>query len=141
MAQEQLDIFELVGVKPQRVVIGHLGYPTDPTAKLQKEICRRGAFVGIDRLGSSPEADAKLVPVVKALIDAGYASHVLFASDFNTDVRTLPHLKKSGGPGYARALNIVPMLKAEGVSDDVLHGITVDNPRRFLAFVPKKGTS
>jgi predicted metal-dependent phosphotriesterase family hydrolase len=29
-------------------------------------------------------------------------------------------------------------LKAAGVNDDVLHRIVVDNPRRFLAFVPRR---
>ena len=32
----------------------------------------------------------------------------------------------------------VPKLKAAGASDQVLHRIMVDNPRRFLAFVPKR---
>ena len=32
----------------------------------------------------------------------------------------------------------VPKLKAAGVSDEVLRQIMNDNPRRFLAFVPKK---
>ena len=32
----------------------------------------------------------------------------------------------------------VPKLKAAGASDEVLHRIMVDNPRRFLAFVPKR---
>ena len=29
-------------------------------------------------------------------------------------------------------------VRAAGVSDDMLHRIMVDNPRRFLAFVPKR---
>jgi predicted metal-dependent phosphotriesterase family hydrolase len=32
----------------------------------------------------------------------------------------------------------VPKLKAAGADDKVLHQIMVDNPRRFLAFVPKR---
>ena len=41
--------------------------------------------------------------------------------------------------GYARPItNFVPRLRAAGATDDVLHRITVDNPRRFLAFVPKR---
>ena len=35
-AQEQLDVLESVGVKPDRVAIGHLGGVTDPKAELQK---------------------------------------------------------------------------------------------------------
>jgi len=41
--------------------------------------------------------------------------------------------------GYAKTLTVfVPKLKAAGVSDQLLHRIMVDNPRRFLAFVPKR---
>jgi len=32
----------------------------------------------------------------------------------------------------------LPKLKAAGASDEVLRRITVDNSRRFLAFVPKR---
>jgi predicted metal-dependent phosphotriesterase family hydrolase len=32
----------------------------------------------------------------------------------------------------------LPKLKAAGVDEQVLHRIMVDNPRRFLAFVPKR---
>jgi predicted metal-dependent phosphotriesterase family hydrolase len=31
----------------------------------------------------------------------------------------------------------LPKLREAGVSEETLHGILVDNPRRFLAFVPK----
>ena len=47
-------------------------------------------------------------------------------------------MKQNGGQGYAKTLTVfVPKLKAAGASDEVLRGIMVDNPRRFLAFVPK----
>jgi predicted metal-dependent phosphotriesterase family hydrolase len=32
----------------------------------------------------------------------------------------------------------VPLLQQAGVKDKTLHGILVENPRRFLAFVPMK---
>jgi predicted metal-dependent phosphotriesterase family hydrolase len=32
----------------------------------------------------------------------------------------------------------VPKLLAAGVKEEMVHRILVDNPRRFLAFVPKK---
>ena len=34
----------------------------------------------------------------------------------------------------------VPMLRQRGVKDDVLQRILADNPRRFLAFVPKNAS-
>jgi predicted metal-dependent phosphotriesterase family hydrolase len=33
----------------------------------------------------------------------------------------------------------LPKLRAAGASEDVLRRIMVDNSRRFLAFVPKRG--
>jgi phosphotriesterase-related protein len=135
-ALEQLDILEGAGVKPQRIVIGHLGNLMDPKVEVQKAICKRGAFIGFDRQGGA--ADARQVPMVLALIEAGYADNLMFASDLSG----ANQFKHSNGPGYAKTLTIwVPKLREAGVKEETLHGIMVDNPRRFLAFVPKKPRS
>ena len=131
-AVDQLDILESMGVKPQRVAIGHLGGLIDPQVEVHKAICKRGAFIGFDRQGGP--ADKSQVPMVMALIDAGYADNLLFASDFSSGAQ----LKHNGGAGYAKTLTVfVPKLRDAGVKEETLHGILVDNPRRFLAFVPK----
>jgi phosphotriesterase-related protein len=122
-ALEQLDILEDAGVKPDRVVVGHLGNLVDANVYVHRTICRRGAFVGFDRQGGN--GDAQQVPMVMALIEAGFADHLMFSADASR--------------GYAKTLTVfLPKLKAAGASDEVLHRIMVDNPRRFLAFVPKQ---
>ncbi len=122
-AIEQLDIFEDVGVKPEHVCIGHLGNLVDPNVYVHKAICRRGGFVGFDRQGGNN--DAQQVPLVLALLEAGYADHLLFSADASS--------------GYAKTVTMfLPKLKAAGAPEDVLHRIMYDNPRRFLAFVPKR---
>jgi predicted metal-dependent phosphotriesterase family hydrolase len=122
-ALEQLDILEDAGVKPDRVVIGHLGNLVDANVYVHKALCRRGAYVGFDRQGGN--GDAQQVPLVMALIEAGFADHLMFSSDASR--------------GYGKTLTaFVPKLKAAGASDEILHRIVVDNPRRFLAFVPKR---
>lgn len=132
-ALEQLDLLEDVGVDPKKIVIGHLGNLTDPNVEVHRAVCRRGAFIGFDRQGGP--GDAPQVPLVMKLIEAGYADNLMFASDLSN----LQQTKKGGGPGYARTLTVfVPKLKAAGASDEVLRQIMQDNPRRFLAFVPKK---
>jgi phosphotriesterase-related protein len=124
-ALEQLDILEDAGVDPQRVVIGHLGNLRDPQVYVHKAICRRGAYVGFDRQSQGSFSDDPVVPQVMALIEAGFAEHLLFSGD--------------GFRSYAKPLTaFLPKLKAAGVSDETLHRITVDNPRRFLAFVSKR---
>jgi phosphotriesterase-related protein len=122
-ALEQLDILEDAGVAPDRVVIGHLGNLVDPAVYVHKAICRRGAYVGFDRQGGN--GDAQQVPLVMALLEAGFADKLLFSADASR--------------GYGKTLTVfVPKLKAAGAPDDVLHRIMVDNSRRFLAFVPKR---
>jgi phosphotriesterase-related protein len=132
-ALEQLDIIEDVGVDPKHVVIGHLGNLVDPNTEVHRAICRRGAFVGFDRQGG-PNDDA-VVPIVMSLIDAGYADHLLFSSDF----ANASQLKRNNKElGYAKTLTVfVPKVKKAGASDEVLRQIMNDNPRRFLAFIPK----
>jgi phosphotriesterase-related protein len=122
-ALEQLDILEDAGVDPRRVAIGHLGNLNDPNLYVHKAICRRGAFVGFDRQGSA--RDTPVVALAMGLIEAGFADHILISGD--------------AFRGYARPITVfVPKLKAAGADDATLHRITVDNPRRFLAFVPKR---
>ena len=122
-AIEQLDILEDAGVKPEHVVIGHLGNLVDANVYVHKVICRRGAFVGFDRQGGNN--DAQQVPLVMALLEAGFADHLMFSADASS--------------GYAKTVTaFLPKLKAAGACDDVLRQIMVDNPRRFLAFVPKR---
>jgi len=123
-ALEQLDIFEDAGVDPRRVAIGHLGNLNDPKVYVHKTICRRGAYVGFDRQGGG-FGDAQVVPMILALLEAGFEEHVLISGDASR--------------GYGRPLTaFLPRLKAAGANDDTLRKITVDNARRFLAFVPKR---
>jgi phosphotriesterase-related protein len=122
-ALEQLDVLEDSGVDPKRVCIGHLGNLNDPAVYVHKTICRRGAFVGFDRQGGG--GDAAVLPLVMGLLDAGFADHILISGD--------------AFRGYSRPITtFVPRLKAAGVSDELLRRITVQNPLRFLAFVPRR---
>lgn len=133
-AVTQLDILESVGVNPDRIVIGHMGGLEDPAAAVHREIATRGAYVGFDRLGGGPEADGHKVPMVQAMLDAGLVERVLLASDFALASDT----QRRGGAGYAKTITqFVPMLREAGVDDATIRTLTIDNPLRFMAFVPR----
>jgi phosphotriesterase-related protein len=120
----QLDVLESVGVKPQHIAIGHMDSLDDPTAEIIKQVAKRGAFVGFDRVTSPKPSDDQRVAEILALLEAGHGDKLLLSSD------------KRGG-FIATPTVFVPKLRAAGVKEDVLHTIMVDNPLRFLAFVPK----
>ena len=142
---EQLDVLEAENVDLGRVCVGHLSDVTaeqDPGWTSHLEIGRRGAYLGFDTVGRAlrletspdiPETDK--VRMVLNVLEAGYEDQVLLASDFAAS----RDLKSNWGNGFATAIvQFVPKLRHAGVDDATLHKITVDNPRRFLAFVPRE---
>jgi phosphotriesterase-related protein len=133
---EQLDIIESMGVDPRLVCIGHLSDITDdPKAEIHKALAKRGAFLGFDTVGRRiSQPDSKKLEMVLALIDAGYEDHVLLSSDFADH----PELKVNYGAGFGTAYVVfVPKMRHAGVKEETIRKITIDNPRRFLSFVPK----
>lgn len=127
----QLDVLESVGVKPERIAIGHTCCLDDPKADIIKQIAKRGAFVGFDRVTGGQVPDDKKVIMVLAFLDAGHADRLLICSDFTGR-------RSAARPGYGNSVTVfAPKLRQAGVKEETIHGIMYDNPRRFLAFVPK----
>jgi phosphotriesterase-related protein len=131
-ALRQLDAFESAGVDPRRVAIGHSCCLDDPSADIIKQLAKRGSFVGFDRVVGGAVPDDKKVTMILAFLEAGYADRLLLSADYNFTARS------AARPGYGTTLTVfVPKLRAAGVSEDTIRRVTVDNPRRFLAFVPR----
>jgi phosphotriesterase-related protein len=133
-ALKQLDVLEAAGADPRHVAIGHVCCLDDVKAEIPKQLARRGVFVGFDRVTLPIVPDAQKVTTILAFLDAGHVDRLLLSSDFATGRA----LKKNGGPGIAQTVTVFgPMLLKAGVSEATLRRILVDNPRRFLAFVPR----
>ena len=138
-AMDQMDVIEGAGVDLSHVVIGHMATikPEHDPLGTHTAVARRGAFIGLDTLGHEmgrsdiPAADK--VRMVQDLLDAGLEDHILLSSD-QGNVR---QFKRYYGHGWASVLmQFVPKLRYAGVPEETIRKILVDNPRRFLAFVP-----
>jgi phosphotriesterase-related protein len=140
-ALEQLDTFESVGVKPQSVCIGHLATiqtSQDPRMDTHLKIAKRGAFVDFGPVGHemarSHIPEAEKVKRFMMLVDAGIEDQLLLTSDMGNPT----HYKANWGHGFSSVLmQFVPKLRFAGVKETTIRKVLVDNPRRFLAFVPK----
>jgi phosphotriesterase-related protein len=114
-----------------------MGHNYSGDVEKMRAITSRGAYIEFDALAwgpnsMSPETVGKLTDSIVSLINGGLTDRILLAQD----ICTQPQLKKNGGGGYAYIQNhVVPALKARGVSDAVIHRITVENPTRVLTFV------
>ena len=134
----QLDTLESVGAAPEKVCIGHLSDFDEPGAKTANAIAARGAFVGFDTVGRPMRGDAlpesKKLQMVLAVLEAGHEDYVLLSQDLGDR----NWLKSVGSSGYSNVLqNFIPKLRYAGVNEATIRKLLVDNPRRFLAFVPK----
>jgi phosphotriesterase-related protein len=150
MALRQLDQFEAVGVNPESVALGHLCCHDDPKVEIAKQVAKRGAFVAFDRVTRQQQwvSDEHRLTMIRAFLDAGHIDKLLLSSDYIGRVNTAageisrypgPLHARDGGPGYARPLVLfVPLMRKAGIKDKAIRQITQDNPRRFLAFVPKE---
>ncbi len=54
----------------------------------------------------------------------------------SSDMCKKHRLRSYGGPGYAHILeNIVPLMKEKGISENNIHSILLENPKKLLKFV------
>ena len=74
--------------------------------------------------------DNERIKTVKEQIDRGNLEKILISQDVCFKVC----LTKWGGYGYAHILeNIVPGLRQVGVTEEQIHTILIENPKRFLS--------
>jgi phosphotriesterase-related protein len=140
-ALAQLDLLEQQGVDLKHLAIGHLTDikpGSEPIGQTAKAIAKRGAFLGFDTVGhqmaASMNPEEGKVKLVLEVLNAGFEDNLMLAADFSQS----PQLKANWGNGLSTVLvQFIPKLRYAGVKDETLHKILVDNPRRFLAFMPK----
>jgi len=88
-AMKQIDIFQEEKADPGRIVISHCDAAYSLDFERDKEIAKRGFYVGYDHIGIEPEwspmsyatTDTKRVELCKAFIEAGYASNLVLSCD------------------------------------------------------------
>lgn len=132
---EQQRIFESEGVDLSRVVIGHSGDSTD--LGYLEELIAAGSYLGMDRFGIDlilPFEDR--VNTVAAMCERGHADKMVLSHDANCYFDALPgELSAVAAPNwhYLHIHNdVIPALRARGVTDEQLHTMLVDNPRKIF---------
>jgi phosphotriesterase-related protein len=125
---DQLDILKEEGVDPQRVVVGHAH--SYPHHTYHVAVAQRGAFLTFDRMGITNAYERQRnVRLIVELIDAGFVRHVMLSQDvcYKSD------LIAYGGLGYGFVpTGFAAILREAGVTDELLHQMLVENPRRAL---------
>lgn len=131
---DQQDVFESEGVDLSRVVIGHSG-DSDDIEYLVK-IMERGSTIGMDRFGLDMFLETeRRVQTVATLCEMGYAGKMVLSHDTNCFMDTIPRERRGGMPNWNFlhiSRDILPALRAKGVTAEQIRQMTVDNPRAIF---------
>jgi phosphotriesterase-related protein len=134
-ARREMDVLEAEGLDLRRFIWVHAH--VEPDQAFHLEAARRGAYVEFDTVGADWQAQDALVDYTLALIEAGCVEHVLLSHDAGWYDPAQPDGQPTGGRirGFTALVDeFIPALRARGVTDDVVHLITVTNPARAFAF-------
>jgi len=143
IGQEILDVLEENGADSEKVVLCHCDPVSDDTHYLEK-LMDRGANLSFDQFGleawlrfGGPQdrgiwlpRDIDRVRAIARLCELGYSRQIVMSQDLCFQIC----YRKYGGGGYAHILeDIVPIMRAEGITKRSEHRILVENPARILA--------
>jgi len=133
-AFRQIDVLSRNGVPPNKILVGHLAVD-DRVKDHVFRIADAGVCIGIDCIGYSYERivqmkDRGRARFVKELIDRGFLKQLALSQDL---LRKLMW-KHYHGIGYDYLLlHFVPMLREEGVTDEQIETMLVQNPRDIFS--------
>ena len=130
LAVEQIALLREEGVPANRIAISHLGDRHDTTQLLK--VAAEGVFLSIDNIGylggGYPPDEVRMRNVCR-LIAEGRLDQIVLGGD----ICQKSHLFAYGGKGYDHVpRSFIPMLLANGVSEQAIFQMTVANPARML---------
>ena len=126
--EQQLNLFDSMGVSSDRVIVGHTDLAGDRDYLFR--LLDRGAFVEFDTIGKlSYQPDELRADLFSQAVKQGYQQQLLLS----VDITRKSHLKANGGIGYAYLFeHFIPMLFERGVNEQDIEVILQQNPNRIL---------
>ena len=139
VGEEQIRIFEQEGVELNRVYIGHINNTLDKD--YHSNLVDKGVYLGWDI--NNPKGNPDLpdweqrTEYLKGLLDSGFGSQMMLSHDWNIVLSRVPSAgfptREENPDGFLWITrSILPRLRELGTSDDLIHQMMVDNPRRYF---------
>lgn len=133
-APQQMQLLGDLGVRADRVLLGHLD--RKPDIGYLREVAATGAYLGFDQCGKHkylPDADR--VALVLKLAAAGHLHQLIISGDM---ARCSSLRAYGGSPGFTHVpRTIVPSLEEAGLTMTEIEALTGGNARRLLTFEPR----
>jgi phosphotriesterase-related protein len=138
MGPEQAALLLDEGVRPEKIVIGHMCGNCD--MEYQLAVLNKGVTVGFDRWGvNALYPDNLRKDILLGLIGLGFANRIVLSHDCNAKwmgrPTELPDFVKTSLAdwNYTHLFkDIIPQLNKSGVTDEQVRQMLVENPRRIF---------
>jgi phosphotriesterase-related protein len=131
IARRQIEILASAGLDLRRFIWVHAMLEPDPARHI--EAARQGVYVEFDAIGAGWASQSDMLDFTLALLEAGHAEQILLSHDAGWYDPSQPDGQPEDGGirGYtALTADFLPALRARGVTDELLHLLTVTNPAR-----------
>ncbi len=127
-APEQAELLISNGMKPEKVILGHMDLAND--IEYYQKVLSYGVNIGFDTCGKVRYlADEVRADNLAKLVSLGYAGQIVLS----TDISRKSYMHANGGYGYTDVMDrIVPMLKERSVSEAAINTMLIDNPARIF---------
>lgn len=141
-AMEIIKILDAAGADLTRTTIDHIDRAVrDPENRIK--LAATGCYLEYDLFGREGyypihhrvidlPNDAQRINEIMELIAKGHLNQILISQDIWNKTQRCAY----GGWGYAHILrDTVPVMRVKGMTEQQIHAIMVDNPKRMLTFV------
>ncbi|MFD9701427.1 phosphotriesterase [Lentzea sp. NPDC059081] len=129
-------VIQAAGADLGQVVIGHSGDTVD--LDYLRRLIDNGSYLGMDRFGLDILLPLEeRVSTVAKLAEQGYAERMMLSQDASCHNVWFPKgVREAALPNWNYTHlhdTVIPMLREAGVTDEQLHTMLVENPRRYFA--------
>lgn len=142
IVEEEIEVVASAGADLSRTIICHIwDRVRDPGDR--RKLAEMGCYLGYDSFGGDyasmamsdfhdAASDLQCITEISQLIREGYQNQVLVGHDSAMKVKRSCY----GGPGLGYFVDeMVPVMRIRGFSEEQIHAILVENPKRILSFV------
>ncbi|HOE33962.1 MAG TPA: hypothetical protein PLG98_11645 [Smithella sp.] len=135
---EQADLLLAEGANPKKVMIGHVSNSKD--IEYHKAILAKGVYIAFDRIGLDIITPTDVnVKNIAELCKQGYTKQIMLSHDtVNVWLGRQTVLPEKFLPAFANwridhiSQNVLPALKAQGVTDEQIKTMMVENPKNLF---------
>jgi len=135
IVRQEMDILRTAGLNLDNFIWIHANLESDQDIHL--EASQQGVYVEFDAIGWDWQSQSALVDYTVSLIESVCADRILLSHDAGWYDPSQPDGQPEGQgiQGFTTLVNeFIPALKERGISDELIHQITVENPARAFAF-------